>query len=67
MNRKERLKRNRKVLNNMWCVVERVLLKPMACAMTGFGMFWWYRLFQINIWISLIFALYSSALMSSYK
>jgi len=43
---------------------------PMASAITGFGMFWFYRLFNWNIWASFIISLYVSALMSvilSYK
>lgn len=38
---------------------------PLMAAMTGFGLFWLYRINHFNVWISLIVSLYITALTMS--
>lgn len=45
-------------------MINRLFAYPMAAAMTGFGMFWFYRIFGFNIWVCIIVGLYTSALIS---
>jgi len=47
-------------------MVNRVIIQPLIASITGFGMFWWYRLFNWNIWACIFMALFTSALMSRY-
>ncbi len=39
--------------------------RPMAAVMTGFGTFWFYMLFEWNIWAGMIIGMYVTALMSN--
>lgn len=41
-----------------------VFSMPMAAAMTGFGFFWWFRIFHWNVFVSMVIALYVAAIMS---
>ena len=45
-------------------IINKVFSMPIASAMTGFGFFFYYMIFNGNVWASMIIGLYISALMS---
>lgn len=54
-------KKKNDVLENIWEIL-LYMARPLIGLLTGLGMFFWYFLFDYNIWVCIVVGMYISSL-----